>query len=145
MATVSFTQRLNTSAIKQQLQSPNGGVMREMLHRGLLVETQAKRNLGGTPGHPRRVDNGLLRSSVHTAVVSIGGQPWVVVSTNIHYARWIHDGTGIYGPRHRYITPRRAKRLRFRPKGSSRYIYARKVAGIKPNPFLRDALSAARG
>ena len=49
------------------------------------------------------------------------------------------------GPRHQPIKPKRAKRLRFRPHGKSRYVYAKQVAGIRPNPFLRNALPAARG
>ena len=115
-----------------------------MLRRGLLVETQAKRNLGGIGG-PRRIDTGRLRASIHTALIFRNGAPCASVGTNVYYGIWVHDGTGIYGPRHQPIKPKRAKRLRFRPHGKSRYVYAKQVAGIRPNPFLRNALPAARG
>jgi hypothetical protein len=65
----------------------------------------------------------------------------------VRYARWVHNGTGIYGPRHRPIKPKRAKALRFKGRrfGKSGWVYARQVKGMKPNPFLEDALIAARG
>ena len=144
MAFVRFTQRLDLSATRQLLASPQGGVARDLLRRGLLVETQAKRNLGGIGG-PRRIDTGRLRSSINTQLVVRDGRPVAVVGTNVFYARYVHDGTGIYGPRGRIIRPVRRRFLRFRPQGRGRYVYARKVKGSPGNPFLRNALRAARG
>lgn len=144
MVQVHFTHRLNMTALNQLLSGPRGGVAQDMLRRGLLVETQAKRNVSGEGG-PKRVDTGRLRASIDTQLVVRGGKPIAVVGTNVFYARWVHDGTGIYGPRHRRITPVRRKRLRFKPRGSGRYVYARSVRGMIPNPFLANALSAARG
>jgi hypothetical protein len=144
VATVRFTHRLDLSAVRQLLSSPQGGVAQDMLRRGLLVETQAKRNLGGIGG-PKRVDTGRLRASINTQLVMQQGVPVAVVGTNVRYAMWVHDGTGLYGPRHSVIKPKRAKRLRFRPHGSRRYVYARSVKGMVGNPFLRNALHAARG
>lgn len=118
--------------------------MRDMLRRGLLVETQAKRNLSGIGG-PKRIDTGRLRASGATIPVERNGEPAVLVSFHTKYARWVHDGTGIYGPRHTPIRPRTAKLLRFKPRGARRYIYARSVKGMKPNRFLANALTAARG
>ncbi len=125
------------------LASPRGGVARDLLRRGLRVETQAKRNLGGVDG-PKRIDTGRLRASINTQLVTRNGEPAVIVGTNVFYARFVHGGTGLYGPRGRKITPKRAKRLRFRPHGSGRYVYARSVRGMKPNHFLTNALRAAR-
>ena len=144
MARVHFTHRLDLSAVRAIIASPNGGVAKDMLRRGLLVETQAKRNLGGTGG-PKRVDTGRLRASINTHLVIRNGRPVAVVGTNVFYARWVHDGTGLYGPRHRVIRPVRRKFLRFKPAGSRRFVYARSVKGMVGNPFLRNALSAARG
>ena len=143
MASVSYSQRLDLAAIRQLVTSPRGGVVQDLLRRGLLVETQAKRNLGGIGG-PKRVDTGRLRASINTQLVTRDGQPAVLVGTNVRYARWVHDGTGIYGPRGRRITPKSHKRLRFRPKGSRKFVYARSVAGMRPNPFMKNALHAAR-
>jgi hypothetical protein len=144
MATVNVTHRLDPAAIRVLLTSPQRGVVQDLLRRGLLVETQAKRNLGGIGG-PKRVDTGRLRASIATQLVSRNGTPSVIVGTNVKYAMWVHDGTGLYGPRHAYIKPKRGKFLRFKPARSRRYVYARKVAGMKPNRFLLNALHAARG
>lgn len=144
MATISWSQRLDTGAIRQLLTSPQRGVVQDLLRRGLLVETQAKRNLGGVDG-PKRIDTGRLRASINTQLVTRNGEPAVVVGTNVFYARFVHDGTGLYGPRHRKITPKSRKRLRFRPKNSRKFVYARSVVGMPPNRFLQNALRAARG
>lgn len=143
MATVTYSHRLDLAAVQRLLTSPTGGVVRDLLRRGLLVETQAKRNLGGIGG-PKRIDTGRLRASIATQVVHRNGAPAVIVGTNVNYAILVHEGTGIYGPRHAPIRPRRAKRLRFKPKGSRRFVYARQVRGMAPNRFLANALAAAR-
>jgi phage gpG-like protein len=141
---VTWSQRLDAVALQQLLRSPRGGVMRNLLRRGLLVETQAKRNLSGIGG-PKRIDTGRLRASISTVAVTRNGEPAVLVGTNVKYAGFVHRGTGLYGPRHAPIRPRTAKFLRFKPRGAGRYVYARQVKGMKPNPFLTNALSAARG
>lgn len=140
---VTYSQQLNPAALRTLLTSQRGPVVRDLLRRGLAVESQAKRNLSGEGG-PKRVDTGRLRASIATVVVYRNGDPVVLIGTNVRYARWVHDGTGIYGPHHTPIVPRRAKFLRFRPRGSSRYVYARSVKGMRPNPFMRNALPAAR-
>lgn len=144
MAVVTYSHRLDLSAVRALLVSPRGGVVQDLMRRGLLVETRAKRNLAGVGG-PKRIDTGRLRSSISTQVVMRDGAPAVLVGTNVRYARWVHDGTGVYGPLRRRITPKRSKVLRFRPGGRGRYVYAKSVAGMRPNAFLRNALPAARG
>jgi hypothetical protein len=143
MATVNVTHAYSPDAIRVLLTSPQRGVVQDLLARGFRVETQAKRNLNGEGG-PRRIDTGRLRASVNTQLASKGGVPIVYIGTNVWYAILVHEGTGIYGRRGRPIVPRQAARLRFRPRGSSRYVYARQVRGMKPNHFLRNALAAAR-
>jgi phage gpG-like protein len=158
MVFVRFTHRLDLTATRQLLAGRQGGVARDMLRRGLLVETQAKRNLGGIGG-PKRIDTGRLRASINTQLVIRDGRPIAVVGTNVNYARFVHDGTGLYGPRGRRITPVTSSVLRFkRPKGwaprllksgkkakGSGWVYAKSIAGMQGNPFLRNALRAARG
>lgn len=146
VATVRTFQRLDRDAIRALLTSPQGGVARDLLRRGLRVESRAKLNLSGVGGSgPKRVDTGRLRASINTSLGTRNGQPAVTVGTNVAYARYVHDGTGIYGPRRRPIRPRRGKYLRFRPRGSRGYVYVREVRGMAPNPFLADALAAAGG
>ena len=143
MVSVSYSHQFSIAQLRSVLTSPQGGLYRDLLRRGLAVETQAKRNLGGIDG-PKRIDTGRLRASIHTTIVLRNGNPTALVGTNVKYAILVHDGTGIYGPRHRPIRPRRAKFLRFRPKGKRGFVYAREVKGMKPNAFLRNALRAAR-
>lgn len=144
MATASWGHQLDLGAVRKLLTSPQGGVVKDLLRRGLLVETQAKRNLGGIGG-PKRIDTGRLRASIATIVVTRGGDPTVLVGTNVKYALFVHDGTGLYGPRHAPIRPRRGKYLRFKPRGSRKWVYAKQVKGMRPNRFLANALPAARG
>lgn len=115
---------------------------RDMLRRGLRVESAAKRRL---TEHPRRVNTGRLRSSIRTEPVRYQWSRGVRVGTNVRYALLVHEGTGRYGPRRSDIRPRRARVLRFVPSGSTTAIYRPRVSGMRPNPFLRDALPAARG
>jgi len=135
MAAVSV--RIYPEAIKALLTGPNGPVVKDLTRRGRRVENQAKINCP--------VDSGRLRASIHLRHVLIHGEPGVEIVAATNYARWVHDGTGIYGPRHQRIYPRTAKFLRFRPKGSRVFVYARSVAGMRGRPFLTDALAAARG
>jgi HK97 gp10 family phage protein len=78
-------------------------------------------------------------------------------SADIHarasYAAYVEFGTGIYGPKQRRITPRRAKVLRWPKKGAARlsgsarrgagsgdFWHARSVKGSRPQPFMRPAI-----
>lgn len=135
---------IHQGALYAFLHNPTGGVARDILRRGLKVETQAKRNLAGANGKPRRIDTGQTRASVTTALTFPSGIPTARIGSPLRKAVWIHYGTGIYGPRHTRITPKRAQFLRFKPRGSRRYIYVRSVKGMRANPFLKDALSAAK-
>lgn len=135
---------IHHGAIAALLRSPSGGVAKDMLRRGIRVQSQAKRNLAGGNGRPRRIDTGALRASIYVVPIRVDGLPGARVGTNQRYARWVHGGTGIYGPRRRPITPTSKQFLRFKPKGSRTYVFARSVKGMKANPFLADALSAAR-
>jgi hypothetical protein len=139
-----ITHRLNQAELERLLRSPNGAVARDLLRRGLRVETQAKINLGGVDG-PKRVDTGRLRASVATQLITLHGWPAVRVGTNVSYAIYVHEGTGIYGPRGAPIRPVNARVLRFVPRGQTQPVYAHQVRGMQPNHFLTNALRAARG
>lgn len=136
----------DTGSVNRLLRSPQGGVARDLLRRGYRVEGAAKR---GCP-----VDHGRLRSSITTRLISRDGMMIVEVGTDVKYARWVHDGTGIYGPRHARIFPRSASVMVFTPrksggvfikKGSRKMVFARSTKGMRGTPFLRNAMPAARG
>lgn len=123
----------------------------DLLRRGYKVQAQARKHLGGTPGHPKRVDTGDLRSSVQVQPKIFNGAPAVRIGSNRKHARWVHDGTGLFGPHHQRIFPTQAKALVFPSKkfGKKKGKFAGKVVvrstrGMQRNQFLKDALSAAR-
>lgn len=147
---VRITHDFNQAAIEAIIKGPHGGVAKDLIKRGARVESHAKRNLSGLTGSgPRRVDSGRLRASVrhelqvHTTHLSVR------VGTGVPYALYVHDGTGIYGPKKTPIRPIRAKALVFRSKvygaksGKFKgFVVVASVKGMKPNPFLKNALSS---
>lgn len=144
--------KLDFSALQFMFNSPNGAVAKDLMKRGARVESRAKRNVSGIGGSgPKRVDTGHLRSSIkHHLVIRPEGLS-VRIGTNVHYALFVHNGTGLYGPRHRLIRPRRAKALVWRSKlhgqksGKFRgFVVVKSTKGMKPNPFLAAALPAFR-
>lgn len=137
-------QVVNQGALRRLYSSQQGPLAKQMLRRGIRIQTQAKKNLsGGTGSGPKRVDTGLLRSRIDVQFVhTAAGTLAVRVGTNVYYGYWIHEGTGLFGPRHQRIYPKRARYLRFKPKGAKKFVYRRSVAGIKPNRYLTHALHA---
>ena len=147
MGTVRITHVYSASQVKKLLTSPQGGVVKDLIRRGLLVESAAKRNLRRSP---TRVNTGRLSSSINWRVVEYRGLPAVRVGTSVKYAIYVHEGTGIYGPRHRMIRPVNKRVLRWKVRGGGRksrkgYTFSTYSRGMKPNKFLKDALRAARG
>lgn len=138
---VKIRHHIKDVALEHLLRSPQKGVYKDMFKRALKVQAAARRNLNSSP---RRIDTGALRASIYVKPISVGGYPGFRIGTPLKYARFVHDGTGVYGPKGRPIRPVRAKHLRFKPKGSARYVYAKEVKGMRPNPFLKNALKAAR-
>lgn len=128
------------AVLQALLKSPSGGVAKDLFRRGKKIEARAKLNLERTP---RRIDTGTLRSSINTQLFTLNGFPAVQVGTKIQYAIYVHEGTGIYGPKGQLIFPVNAKFLSWKKKGGGR-VFARFVRGMKPNPFLRDAVDAAK-
>lgn len=142
---VTYSQQINLGQLRRILASPQGPVVRPIMKLGLRIETQAKVNLLGGRTGPKRIDTGRLRSSGNTRLVFRGSDPAAVVAFSTRYARFVHDGTGVHGPRGVPIRPRKAKRLRFKPKGSNRVVYAKQVQGMVANPYLREAVRQVMG
>ena len=99
------------------------------------------------------VDEGTLRNSIEYVVDVRPASTHVTVGSPLPYARYIHEGTGIYGPKGTPITPVTRQVLKFQVKGSTgkrrgkdaQWVFAKSVKGIKPNPFLVDALVDVMG
>jgi hypothetical protein len=149
---VVVTHKFNDVQLRNMLQGPSGAVAKDLLKRGARVQSRARRNLGGATGSgPRRINTGLLRASVAVALVPRVNSLAVRVGTGVYYALYVHDGTGLYGPKHRLIRPLRSRVLVFKSQvyGAKKgklagKVVARYVRGMKPNPFLKDALPAFR-
>lgn len=76
-------------------------------------------------------DTGHLATSIE-AVVNVYGDTIVGrVGTRVEYAVYVHEGTGIYGPKKRRITPVSAKALVFEP-GREMGPLAKGVKGTTP-------------
>lgn len=140
MANARVRHHINQQALQILLTSPSGGIAKDLFRRGKNVEAAAKRNLERPP---RRVDSGLLRSSIHTELITLGGKLSVRVGTNVYYAIYVHEGTGIYGPKGSYIYPKSASVLSWSTKGGKK-VFAMKTKGMRPNPFLKNAMKAAK-
>lgn len=138
---------LNPAAIRNLMEGADGPVVRDLTRRGQRVLNMARTLCP--------VDEGRLRASLTMEVVSTGGSFYIRVGSNLDYAIFVHEGTGIYVGRP-MITAKGGGLLRWPAKNNSGsgnrrysggstsgYVYARKVRGQPPQPFLRDALNAA--
>jgi hypothetical protein len=91
-------------------------------------------------------DTGHLAGSSSVTVKTHPGFVVGEISFQARHALWVHEGTGIYGPRGRPIRPRVGKVMRFaappRLRGASKggFVYARSVRGQRARPFLLTAL-----
>lgn len=95
------------------------------------VRDDAKRELTSQG----RIDTGLGRQSIVGRRVRNGRTGvWYEVGTDLLYMFFQHEGTRDHGPV-------RARRLRFKPKGSSAFVFAKRVKGVKPSKFLTKALA----
>lgn len=64
------------------------------------------------------------------------GFAWYKVKSPQFYSVYQEWGVKPFGPK-------RAKYLRFKPKGSSSYVFAKRVRGFPPGHFFKDAVKAA--
>lgn len=133
MAQVFF--QIDNAAVRAVLTNPRGDIAQDLLRRGRNVANLAKKFAP--------VNTGRLRESINAELVSYAGNLAVLVGTKVSYAMYQHEGTGIYGPHGTPIVPVRSKFLRFQPKGSLNFVYAREVRGAPPTFFLKRALVAA--
>lgn len=128
----------------------NGPVWNTVLRLGTQVQNKAK---DFAP-----VDRGRLRQSITLEMRRQGDAPVAVVGTNVKYALFVHEGTGEFGPRGVAIRPKTAKFLAWRVRNTSgtkaRYAkkggktvwaFAKEVKGVRPRPFLLNALMQVMG
>lgn len=122
---------LNEQAFRR-MNSPNGIIGRSVQHAAGVARDNAKRIIT----QEGRIDTGALRQNVRSEEVttSMSGVYWRIIS-DLPYSMYQHEG--VQGP----IYPRRAKVLRFRPKGGGGYIFRAKVNGFPGIYFLTRPLA----
>lgn len=87
-------------------------------------------------------DTGRLRNRIvpRPAFVLTATRVQCYVVADTRYAVWQHEGTGIYGPYRRRITPRRARFLRFYWKKRGAIVFYRSVRGTPATKYLIKAV-----
>lgn len=141
---------IDVSALRDMLSGENGPVFLDMRRRGNAVMREAKRLCPA--------DTGTLRKSITLEMGKQDGLPVAVVGSNLFYAIYVHEGTGLYSKRGAsYIRPKRARVLRwplvnnsgrgnrrYRAGATAAFVYSMKSRGSPGRPFLTDALPAAQ-
>lgn len=122
---------LDPHAVEALLRSENGPIGVDLWRRLYRVTAAAKRRC------PRR--SGRLGGSIRPSMRRDSRGLVGVVGTDVEYALFVHEGTGLYGPRKRRIVPVTKRALYW--KGARHPV--RSVRGQRSNPFLRDALKEA--
>lgn len=132
----------NEPEIDRILRSPDGDVARYVRR---VAEATRSLAVAEAP-----VDDGPLRASLRVQLETTGSQVKAWVYSNLEYSIWVHEGTGIYGPRGAPIRPKRgrflvfeARNARTTPRGRGSLVFARQVRGARPNRFLLRALQQA--
>lgn len=137
----------NSAELKALMASQNGPVWRDLNRRADRVLNKARRLCP--------VDQGQLKKSLTKEMALVNGVPVARVGTNVKYAIYVHEGTGLWG-RGQYIKPVRKSVLRWPMKNQSGrgnrryrsgktagYVFSMRSKGVRGRPFLRDALDAA--
>lgn len=125
---------VSRAGIESVLKGDGSMAARALLDLARQVERQAKLNVP--------VDTGRLRGAIRSSMTTEAGKPVALVRAETNYAIFVHEGTGLYGPRHQRIVPTAPKTLfRWTDKSAPGGVrFARSTRGVRPRPFLRDAL-----
>lgn len=123
-----------------ELTRPGGAIFMGMDRAGRRLRDDAVNEITRL----RAVDTGKMRQAVTWEVVGFGRGIMARVGVDIaklpgetDYPLIVHEGRGP-------VRPRRARVLRFRPKGGGAYIFRPRVGPARGKPFLTNALSRFR-
>jgi hypothetical protein len=124
--------KADTSRIDRELQRVSVRMARRC---AILFEQEVKR------GAPRRT--GELVGSIERDDPTVAGDTINInVTVGAEYARYVDEGTGIYGPDGRPITPKRPGGvLRFDWPAAGGIVFARRVRGSPPTRFWQKAVA----
>lgn len=145
MASASIDFQLNRSELMAVLRSTQGPAAQAVMQTGNRVLNRARQLCP--------VDEGRLRGSLTLEIRMTVNGPIARIGSNLDYARYVHEGTGLFGPRHDYIRPVSASVLRWPAKNNSGsgprrfsggstagFVFSMRSKGTPPRPFLLDAL-----
>ena len=120
---------MNGDFIKNLNSLINGGFQNILLEKiedaCQLIENEAKELCP--------VDDGTLKASISHKVVQKDDKLTGVIGTNVEYAPYVHEGTGIYA-----VNGKGRKDVPWVFKDTNGKIWVTK--GQKPKPFLKDAI-----
>lgn len=89
-------------------------------------------------------DSGRSMASVRKELHVAGNRVYGDVLSDYAVVRMRERGTGLYGPSRTRIRPRRARALRFKPRGGVSYVYRAWAAGLPPARYFERARVATR-
>lgn len=92
----------------------------------------------GNIGREAPTDHGRLAGSF--MIEAMNEFDWRIYS-NVEYSLWVHEGTGVYGPRGQPIVPVTASVLVFEAYGKTWFL--KSVQGQEPNPYADRAIATA--
>jgi phage gpG-like protein len=141
---------VDVSALRNLFAGANGPVFLEMRRRGNAVMREAKRLCPA--------DTGTLQRSITLEMESVNGLPAAVVGSNLAYAIYVHEGTGLYSKRGAKLIRPVAKRSlawptinnsgkgrrRYKGGATAGYTFAMTSRGSPGRPFLTDAIKRVR-
>lgn len=136
--------QVNQAEFRRLTQSRAGPVVRQAERIGRNTVNKAKRNV--------KVDDGHLRTTIDHTIDVHPGRVVMRAGSPLAYGLYLHEGTGIYGPKRRVIRPVSAKFLRFEvkesvgkvsAKGRRPVVFAKFVRGVKPDKWLVRAFQDA--
>ena len=107
-----------------------GGLRAGLIHAAEAIEGKAVK------GAPVATSN--LANAITSSVDDDGEEARVFVSDAAPYGIFVHEGTGLFGPKKQRIRPKKAQAL-FWP-GAAHPV--RSIAGMQGRPFLHDAAKA---
>ena len=90
-------------------------------------------------------ETGFLKMNVRTRTFPGRKGPDVRYEAFPEYALYQELGTGLYGPRHRWITPKRARMLSWIDSRTGDRRFARRVRGVRPQRYFKRGLEATYG
>lgn len=126
MIMLAFDSKEIESALTQLAAALPGKISEAVTAAAQAIEAEAKERCP--------VDSGILRRSITTDVSAVGGNVTAIVGTNIEYAPYIHQGTGIYALEG---NGRKNVPWAYKDAKTGDLIWTK---GSKPQPFLRDAV-----